>query len=774
MKISTNLLKISGIILAGLSLFALIAAGIILFILWQPEKILTSSNLKFMAIKIKPMGISVDWQSLGIQIKNYSLLDKNLDLEFKNLCMDIPSIKIKGCLQQLHVGAHLVFRNRKLRIAKIDPVLIVGENFLIDLRPSLTLPKPAGKPGIFSDIISRDTKFGDLQVILKDLKFVSGENTFSGELNIGSEKPFDPQNPRHLMGWIKAQEPKNKISLSTGFVLTPEHFQANLDFKKKKGISAVAHLLYSLSGTNAAIDEGGFKIDLETKINSQTRVVGIIQGRVKEDHVYADLNLKANVSGNRIFLGEEAKCQAKIGYKNELNGQIKLDCPVQVVPKTSQISGIELSKQFRAIGLVIKADLKSLTGLNTDGPWTGKAGIYIETKERSFLKIDGKVESQIERASLDENLLNNLSAQVDVKIALDQFRNLVEFLQNTDLGIPAPLNSLAGKIECNIKGDLKSSKLDLPYICTTKLDSKHEALELEARGNVKGVLKGNETHIDLVSDVSLNNIQLALPHFGIKGVPPLFPDPRFQKSIVPVDKKTAPAFDYVINLKTPAGKPVRILSNLVKDNIPMQFDLKIASNAPLVGAVNILEFPVVFFRREGTIKYFNVKLTPKENQLLNGLIEVHYTDYVIKITVEGSSKEPIVRFDSVPPLSQENIFSVLLFGHPADNLNPMDQSSVVSAQAAAADKAISLTSMYLLAFTPVESIGYNSQSQTFTAKFRLAEGTSLNVGAGNSGVKEVGINRHLGGPWYVYTFVKNPTDSDAHSTAAFLQWVLKY
>jgi hypothetical protein len=116
----------------------------------------------------------------------------------------------------------------------------------------------------------------------------------------------------------------------------------------------------------------------------------------------------------------------------------------------------------------------------------------------------------------------------------------------------------------------------------------------------------------------------------------------------------------------------------------------------------------------------------------------------------------------------------LLFGRKLNEGDSDQSGSVSNTRAALADRALALSSMYILASTPVESVGYDSQSQAVTAKIHLANGTSLNLGAGDSGLKEIGVNRHLGGPWYIYTFMRSPAGSDERSTAAFLEWVLKY
>ena len=118
--------------------------------------------------------------------------------------------------------------------------------------------------------------------------------------------------------------------------------------------------------------------------------------------------------------------------------------------------------------------------------------------------------------------------------------------------------------------------------------------------------------------------------------------------------------------------------------------------------------------------------------------------------------------------------SVLLFGEPLETLDPDRLSSIGNAQAALADGALNLASIYALASTPIQSIGYDPQKGIATMKVRLAEGTSLNVGASSSEVQEIGVRKRIGPNWTVTTQVENSAASSERSVSAFLEWALRY
>jgi hypothetical protein len=265
-----------------------------------------------------------------------------------------------------------------------------------------------------------------------------------------------------------------------------------------------------------------------------------------------------------------------------------------------------------------------------------------------------------------------------------------------------------------------------------------------------------------------------LPQFGLKGPPAVIPDSRFKKSVFAKTLKKQTPLNYRIHVTTVEKNPIHLISNLSKEQVPISLDLVVSSAEPLEGSLQINEFTAELFRRKAAVKYFKLKISAVNPELINGLIIIKHTDYTIKILIGGTFEEPTVVFESNPPVPQNQIVSILLFGRKLDESDSGQASSVSNTQAAVTDKALALSSMYVLASTPIESVGYDSQSQTFTAKVHLAEGTSFNVGADDSGVNQVGINRHLGGPWFIYTYVKNPSASQERSSAAFLEWVKRY
>ncbi len=101
-------------------------------------------------------------------------------------------------------------------------------------------------------------------------------------------------------------------------------------------------------------------------------------------------------------------------------------------------------------------------------------------------------------------------------------------------------------------------------------------------------------------------------------------------------------------------------------------------------------------------------------------------------------------------------------------------SSVGNTRAAVQNNALNLASMYLLASTPVESIGYDPITGSFNAKIKLADGTSVTVGTDFSQVNQLGFRQRLGSNWAINTYVNDPFAVVNRTLTALLEWSVGY
>jgi len=240
--------------------------------------------------------------------------------------------------------------------------------------------------------------------------------------------------------------------------------------------------------------------------------------------------------------------------------------------------------------------------------------------------------------------------------------------------------------------------------------------------------------------------------------------------------KSTTVFNYSIAIKTQPNTPVKLISNLGKEPIPVQLDLSISSEKPIKGSIQILPVSFEIFRRSGSLKKFQVQLMGDEQPpRLDGKIDVASGDYLIHVLVSGSVDAPRVLLESDPPLSQDDAVSVLLFGRTNEELSTNQGDSVANVRAAISNRALSLASMYLLASTPIETVLYDATTKTVSARVRLGDGTTMQIGGDFQSVQELGVRRRLGSNWFINTYLKNPFESsEKRSVTSFLEWMSRY
>jgi hypothetical protein len=153
---------------------------------------------------------------------------------------------------------------------------------------------------------------------------------------------------------------------------------------------------------------------------------------------------------------------------------------------------------------------------------------------------------------------------------------------------------------------------------------------------------------------------------------------------------------------------------------------------------------------------------------LDGLIVYQAAEAKIFIRLLGSAQKPRVMFESDPPMTPADIMAMLLFGKSPNELDSDQQSSVAKTQTAVANGAFGLASLYLLASTPVDYVGYDPVARTYTIKFRLPGGATLQVGSDgrNQGVQ---LRKRLASHLAVQTELTN-SQTQGSVVTTFLEW----
>lgn len=315
----------------------------------------------------------------------------------------------------------------------------------------------------------------------------------------------------------------------------------------------------------------------------------------------------------------------------------------------------------------------------------------------------------------------------------------------------------------------------MPLKLVLKLAQGNQRLVADATGKLD-FIAGEGTRLE--ADLNLSEVALDLPPLSIEKIPPIFPDSRILAS--DRDRKTAAddesTFLYRFRIKTAGARSLVLSTNFAKAPVPVELDLTLQSYKPMSGEIKFGGAPLEVFRRNAalqsaTLNFPGTDLPPT----LKADLKVRYAEYTVFVHFFGTTERPDFFLTSDPPLSEQDALSVLLFGRTASEIDSSESESLAGTRAAIANRAIGLASMYLLATTPIESVGYDPVANTVSTRVRLRDGTTLSVKSGTRGVAGLGIKQSLGGPWSIRTEIENLEQQQTErSASAVLEWSKRY
>ncbi len=465
------------------------------------------------------------------------------------------------------------------------------------------------------------------------------------------------------------------------------------------------------------------------------------------------------------------QCQFSWKQKDAGPADISLDCPVSA-QFSANLAGASLNRVFRAEGL--------------EKPIHAKLTAQVKLPDGDFQKAEGSVELSavdLRTTSLEAKVHASLDVgasaepvKAELQLTAPDFSELVRRLQTSPYAIPAPLNQLDGRVSLAVKGrtDLTFQQTALEFSVTSDLASDYQKLAFSGEGKVGIRPEGEKSRIDFDANVAFGETKLSLPRLDPTHLPQLFPDPNIVYPAAHAEKSET-VFHYRIALRAGGAHPILLHSNQFNFDVPLELDLVAQDEGGLTGTLTIPKFKADLFRRDATVRQVRIRFPREGAAELNASVDIHYAEYDLTLQAFGALDSPRYTLTSNPPLSESSALSLLLFGRPLEELSPGQGESLGNARAALTNGAISAASMYLLASTPIESIGYDPAAGRFLATVRLVEGTSLRIESAKEGVTQLGIRKRLGRDWVLNTYVERTSPmEDRRSVSTFLEWSKTY
>ena len=145
----------------------------------------------------------------------------------------------------------------------------------------------------------------------------------------------------------------------------------------------------------------------------------------------------------------------------------------------------------------------------------------------------------------------------------------------------------------------------------------------------------------------------------------------------------------------------------------------------------------------------------------------------VNILLLGSTAKPAVSFESDPPMTQNEIVALVLYGKSPNELDSDQKASAGNATAAMTNGAFGLASLYLFASTPVDSVGYDAATQSYQVKFKLPGGATLAVGSNLQESRTLSLRKRLARHWELQTEAARAS-GERGAITTFLQWFERY
>lgn len=802
-SVSKSILKFVAKTILFLAVFFVFLTSVIgLYVFAVPSVKLNSELTASLVERYAPDNLKIGFKSFTLEFNRPpgQFFSKKIVLETQNLCVKFEKTAVDTCLGDVHLALTAGFNHPHPgesrfmpHLMSIEPIFIRGAVVHIDLTAfpaskseqsggfdfvgfvrKEVLPKwdVEGSRIEVKDFLIRtapsssfaarfDLQPGDgnhvIDAILHEVKEVAGP--LRGDARVSLTRPAD---------WGGQAAAANDKSESSHAWKIAAAGHLSLDSHRQMTLKADANIV-------------GFQ-DLNFRV--QALLGGItairearVEGTLKSDDFKGVASMKGGSDASELQTLDFVNCAVIANLETKTAG---VRCGPQAVHL--RLRGRTFINQPDLFTLAPEVDFK-ITDASFDKKKSADFSLAIILDHLGIFRFGTQLKGHIE-SSAAGGTKYSVKGRGDLIVPL--FLQIDEMLRRTPYAIPAPFNTLDGAIGAQVNVDFTQDGGAIDYQAATRLDSDSQALHLDVNGKTT-LAKSATGGLDPSTDVTLSILKLSLsaPRFDLRAPPAFKPDGRF----VPLNEKAVQARltekikpsanKFKLHVKTATPQAIRIATNLTKSSIPISMDVSYddhaLSKSPITGWVEVGQTPIELFKRSATVQSIRVDFLETGDNRLNGNIGINYGDYAMTILLLGEVADPQVRFISDPPLDDDQIVSVLLFGRPQHELGDEDKSSVANTKTAMADAVLGLGSLYLLASTPVESVGYDPDTGRVIARVGLGGGASVELGAGNQDSGSgVGFRKRLSKDFLFRSDVETLGSTGQRTVSALIEWVKRF
>lgn len=751
----------------GFLLFIVFILSIITVVWFKLGLILNERTLTYLKNRYE---LPLSWDKLNVDVKNIGLSEKGLSLKSSDLCFTWENPQIQLCLAHLSFEAQVKLITSspfvQIRNLALDAESSVANIVLLPqeepapppekpLWPDVRAPALADLIGPYLQWFDKETirqitlKIPEALIQNQDLVIHASADLSSQDLmvNLTGSTSIHRQKDQYLKADLKIEFDMNNPRLDVHVKANSPLFksQADLAFNWQKNVS----LAGSITSTKFV------PLNAKLKVQSETRAWKIT--------LDSDADLQRWNMGKAQLKGcELAVLLSSDGTLSEAN----LPCQIEMF-------GVQKLKQ-RHLPSTINIDLNSRNKFALSrNTLVTESHLDVDSKNNTLIDIDMKGEARATINMLTYEITSISLPEFISNLKIEKVKSWHEIFKKNNIPLPAPFNVVDGPLDLSAHIKSPDFKLIAAEVkLATDLTGERQAFITESEAKIDVDL--DKYKIDVTGDSRLREIALDLPYIGLEAPPQITPDSRFS-GIEKEPKAKASKWSFNIarfSIKTPE-KPLILRTRLLKEDIPIRLDYTLA-NTELAGFVGLDPFSLELFKKKFNIEKMKViKRANSDIMDLDGEMTFKNSEVKVSILVIGTTTSPKIEFLSDPPLSREQIISVVLFNKSLQQLT--DEDMVVAGQMnqALLSDAFGIFSLLFLSQTPIESIYYDPVSKSYTARVKLDDQTSLSLGSNFDTSQQFQLRRRLGGPWSVVTQLQKSQNADDVITT-LIEWFKRF
>lgn len=784
-----RLLRILRRLALSAAFLAAALALLLLALLLEPQWFLTSRTVGW-AIRTFGSAYRPGWTSFDFSIRSRDALEKEVTVSASEFCFEKTDRSLGGCFKTIDARFAFALSPRGVRLIAVSRFVVDGETLRVDAtkRSAAARGKPAGAAAFslprLIPAAAGGAEFGRARVELPSFTLVDSSGTTRGSLSA----EFEPARAAPLSldaRWRRrprrgrASSGRARLDVASDLFRSGRLTHADaagsvraagvrLDFTAKarqagaeavaveakaSGRAAAARFRFSASGfatPERLALKGGFRAETST---------GPVRGLSLSP---LTASLERDPAAGRARLRADAALKAELAPLPEFRG---FKAPASITGRARVDAAV-------AGGDRLDASLSVL--LNPYESW-------YEAHADLFARVTGRL-SDLPKARIRQ--------RVDGFATVPRFEDLVAYLAGGPFAVPAPVADMKGGVSASLtaRGEPGSDRIDVECRARAALAGARQKLKLHAAGtgSITG-LRGRKRAVAARAALTFDDAALQLPHLSALQMPRVTLDPRIKapgaaaaSTAEPEEPEisTAPSVSSTtvdLELSVATAKPIILYTDLAQTPVPLALKLKLAKPAGTAsGDVTLEAFDVEFFRRRARVDHLTLTLVPgSKTTALDGLIKYKAPEALISIRLLGTTDKPRVVFESDPPLSENDIIAMLVFGKSPNELDADQSATVANAQTAMSDKAFGLASLYLFASTPIQFVGYDPAAKAYTMKLSIPGGETLSLSSDFDATKTVQLRKRLTRHLAIATEAVN-SQTRGNGVVTFLEWFTRY